>query len=107
VALERLSLTNETVEVMLGGGLFRSRDPRLVGAIDRGLREVGPGVSARVTDSPPIVGAALLGLDEVGAGEEARGRLRSELGAAVDRFEQSPVVDDDGGLLAEAYLEVE
>jgi N-acetylglucosamine kinase-like BadF-type ATPase len=105
VALERLGLTDETVEVMLGGGLFRSRDPRLLGEIDRGLRGVGPALSARVTDSPPIVGAALLGLDEVGGDVEAAPRLRAELGAAVDRLEHSAGGDDD--VPAGAYLEVE
>ena len=92
---------------MLGGGLFRSRDPRLLAAIDRGLLGVGPGVSARVTDSPPIVGAALLGLDAVAADEQARDRLRAELGAAVERYEQTAIGEDDGDILAEAYLEVE
>jgi N-acetylglucosamine kinase-like BadF-type ATPase len=105
VALERLDLTDELVEVMLGGGLFRSRDPRLLGEIDRGLRGVGPALSARVTDSPPIVGAALLGLDEVGGDPDAAARLRAELGAAVDRLEQSAGGDDD--VPAGAYLEVE
>jgi len=105
VALERLGLTDETVEVMLGGGMFRSGDPRLLGAIDRGLRGVGPGLSARVTDSPPIVGAALLGLDEVGGSSEAAARVRAELGAAVDRLEHSAGGDDD--VPAGAYLEVE
>ena len=42
VALERLDLTRRAVEVMLGGGMFRSRDARLLEAIDRGLRDVGP-----------------------------------------------------------------
>jgi len=105
VALDRLGLTDETVEVMLGGGMFQSRDPRLLGAIDRGLRGVGPGLSARVTDSPPIVGAALLGLDEVGGDSDAGDRVRAELGAAVERFEQSTSGDDE--VLAETYLEVE
>jgi N-acetylglucosamine kinase-like BadF-type ATPase len=105
VALERLGLTDETVEVMLGGGLFRSRDRRLLEEIDRGLRGVGPGLSARVTDSPPIVGAALLGLDEVGGDGDAAARLRAELGAAVDRLEHGTGGDDD--VPAGAYLEVE
>ena len=47
VALEQLDLTGESVEVMLGGGMFRSRDARLLEAIDRGLRDIGPAVSAR------------------------------------------------------------
>ena len=110
VALGRLDLTNETVEVMLGGGMFRSHDARLLRSIDRGLRDVGPGLSARATDSPPIVGAALLGLDAAGADEHARDRLREQLGEAVERFEQEAVLDEEdsnSGVLAQAYLEAE
>ena len=43
VALERLDLTGESLEVMLGGGMFRARDARLLEAIDGGLRDIGPG----------------------------------------------------------------
>jgi hypothetical protein len=83
--------------------MFRSRDARLLEAIDRGLRDIGPGLSAHVTDSPPIVGAALLGLDAVGADEEAARRIRAELSVAVDRCEANAVAGDP----ADAYLEVE
>ena len=102
VALERLDLTGESVEVMLGGGMFRSRDARLLAAIGRGLRHIGPALSAHVADSPPIVGAALLGLDAAGSDETAADRIRAELSAAVDRFEAR-----GDGLASDAYLEVE
>lgn len=107
VALERLDLTKESVEVMLGGGMFRSRDARLLEAIERGLRGIGPALSAHVTDSPPIVGAALLGLDAVGADEKAARRIRAELSAAVDRHEANAVAAAGDGIPAEAYLELE
>ena len=83
VALERLDLTAEPVEVLLGGGLLESGDGRLLKAIEAGLCSVGPRITARRTSSPPIVGAALLGLDQVGAGPEAQQRVQRELGAAV------------------------
>ena len=107
VALERLGLTDEPVEVMLGGGMFRSRDRSLLDAIDRGLRGVGPALTARVTDSPPIVGAALLGLDAVGGTDEARARISHELGTAVELLEPGSVADGDGGIPTGAYMEVE
>jgi N-acetylglucosamine kinase-like BadF-type ATPase len=107
VALERLGLTDEPVEVMLGGGMFRSRDRLLLEAIERGLRGVGPNLSARVTDSPPIVGAALLGLDAVGGSDEARARISDELDTAVERLEPSSASNGDGGIPAGAYMEVE
>ena len=75
-ALARLDLTDEPVEVLLGGGLLHSGDGRLLAAIEDGLHEIGPALTVRVTDSPPIVGAALLALDELGAGPDAQARLR-------------------------------
>jgi N-acetylglucosamine kinase-like BadF-type ATPase len=81
VTLERLDLTEEAVEVALGGGLMQSGDTRLIAAIEAGLKDVAPGAAVHVTSSPPIVGAALLGLDELGAGQESQQRLRSELAA--------------------------
>ena len=106
VSLERLDLTNEPTEVLLGGGLLRAGDGRLLAAIDAGMREVAPAVSVRATASPPIVGAALLGLDELGAGPEAQTRVRAELGAAVEEVEGSrdavDAEEEDYG-----YLEVE
>jgi N-acetylglucosamine kinase-like BadF-type ATPase len=105
VALTRLDLTQEPVEVMLGGGLMHGRNERLLKAIAAGLREVGPALTAHATDSPPIVGAALLGLDAVGADGAAQERLRAQLGEAVVRFEAA--LPDEPELLADAYLEVE
>jgi N-acetylglucosamine kinase-like BadF-type ATPase len=83
-ALTRLGLIGEPAEVLLGGGLLRSGDARLIGAIEAGLRAVSPLISAHATSSPAIVGAALLGLDELGAAPAAQERLRRELGAAVE-----------------------
>jgi N-acetylglucosamine kinase-like BadF-type ATPase len=87
VALARLDLTNEPVEVLLGGGVLQDADGDLLAAIDAGLRESVPEATVRPTASPAIVGAALLGLDELGADREAQERLRRELGAAFSRLE--------------------
>ena len=76
-AIQRLELDGAAVEVLLGGGMFRTGDGRLLGAIEAG---VGAGVEVRVAASEPIVGAALLALDELGAGPEALARARNELG---------------------------
>jgi N-acetylglucosamine kinase-like BadF-type ATPase len=87
VALTRLDLTQDPVEVLLGGGVLQDVDGDLLAAIDAGLREVAPKVTVRPTASAAIVGAALLGLDELGAGAEAQARLRTELGAAFSGLE--------------------
>jgi N-acetylglucosamine kinase-like BadF-type ATPase len=88
VALKRLDLAEKPVEVLLGGGLVRAGDGALVGAVEAGLREVGPSITVRAAASPPIVGSALLGLDELGAGPDAQERLRRELGEAVAQVEE-------------------
>jgi N-acetylglucosamine kinase-like BadF-type ATPase len=82
-ALHRLELDGAAVEVLLGGGMFRTADGRLLGAIEAGLRELGEAIELRVATLEPIVGAALLGLDDLGAGPDAQARARRELGAAV------------------------
>ena len=92
VALQRLELTHEPVEVLLGGGLIRGNGT-LEAAIETGLREVGDAITVRNTESPPIVGAALLGLDELGAGAEAQERVRRELDDAVAAIEQERRTD--------------
>jgi N-acetylglucosamine kinase-like BadF-type ATPase len=85
VALTRLELADEPVEVLLGGGVLQDADGDLLGAIRAGLQEAAPRVTVRPTASPAIVGAALLGLDQLGADTEAQERLRRELG---DRFRE-------------------
>jgi N-acetylglucosamine kinase-like BadF-type ATPase len=79
VALRRLDLIDEPVEVLLGGGLFQRADSALVDAVRIALSAIGSAVSVRATAAPPIVGAALLGLDQLGANGEVQERVRREL----------------------------
>ena len=94
VALTRLELEREPVEVLLGGGLLQTADGRLVDRIAASLEEVGPAITVRATMSPAIVGAALLGLDALDADPGAQERLRRELGEAVERIERTKRGDD-------------
>src|SRR5436305_11605169 len=88
VALQRLSLTDEGSEVLLGGGLVAAADGVLVNAVAERVAEISPLATVKSTESPPIVGAALLGLDELGSDPTARQRLRRELGARSERIGQ-------------------
>jgi N-acetylglucosamine kinase-like BadF-type ATPase len=78
-ALRRLRMTRRDTDVVLGGGVARGRDPRLLGRIGEGVAAVAPTARVSVVDAPPVIGSALLGLDEVGARKGAYGRVRSAL----------------------------
>jgi N-acetylglucosamine kinase-like BadF-type ATPase len=66
VALRRLDLLATPTEVVLGGGVLRGRDRRLMARIEEGFRTAGVQAELVVVGAPPVVGAALLGLDELG-----------------------------------------
>jgi len=91
VALERLDLTEQPVELLLGGGLLQAGDGRLLERIEEEMREVGPAIAVQRTTSPPIVGAVLLALDALGAPGEAQARAREQVGRAAGGAERVPV----------------
>jgi len=75
--LERLDSTDgRPVDVVLGGGLLETGDPRLIEPIHAGLAEVGAPVSVRRVHAPPILGSALAALDLLNAAPEAYERVR-------------------------------
>lgn len=78
-AIKRLRVTKRDVEVILGGGVFRSNDRRLLNRIRIGIASVAPHAVIRKLEAPPVLGAALIGLDEVRATHPARARLRRAL----------------------------
>jgi N-acetylglucosamine kinase-like BadF-type ATPase len=86
VAIERLKMQDEAVEVLVGGGLARAANGPLIDAVAERVRDVAPAATVSSTSSPPIVGAALLGLDELGADATANERLRRELGERFARI---------------------
>jgi N-acetylglucosamine kinase-like BadF-type ATPase len=82
-ALRRLSLANEEVDVVLGGGILRFGPDRLREAVSAGAVAEAPRANVVVAGSPPVVGAALLALDQLGADETSKSRAREELDAAA------------------------
>jgi len=87
VALTRLELTKQPVEVLLGGGVLQDIDGDLLEAIDAGLRETARAITVRPTASAAVVGAALLGLDRLGGDDTVQARLRAQLGSAFSQLE--------------------
>jgi N-acetylglucosamine kinase-like BadF-type ATPase len=77
--MRRLHMTQTDADVVLGGGVARSRDPRLLAHIEEGVRAVAPAARVTVLDAPPVLGAAYLGLDEIGAQRRAYGQVRAAI----------------------------
>ncbi|MEO5921221.1 MAG: BadF/BadG/BcrA/BcrD ATPase family protein [Pseudolysinimonas sp.] len=84
-SLTRLGMLDREVPVVLGGGVIRAADERLIAGIIAGLAEAAPLARAVLLDSPPIVGAGLLALEAAGATPAAVERARTELTAAYSR----------------------
>ncbi|HEU5475104.1 MAG TPA: BadF/BadG/BcrA/BcrD ATPase family protein [Actinophytocola sp.] len=82
-AIRRLGLLEAEVSVVLGGGVLRSRDPVLFGALTERLTATAPGAEIALVTDPPVIGAALLGLDALGVAGAAPDRLRRELRALI------------------------
>lgn len=78
-AIRRLHLTTRTFEVILGGGIFRSGDGRLLARVREGIEEAAPNAVMKRLDAPPVLGAALMGLDETRSGATARRRVSASL----------------------------
>ncbi|MBX3195780.1 MAG: N-acetylglucosamine kinase [Microbacteriaceae bacterium] len=80
-SLTRLGLLRTEVPVVLGGGVIRARDPRLIDGISARLAADAPHARMVIVDQPPIVGAGLLALESAGAAPEAIARARKEIPA--------------------------
>jgi N-acetylglucosamine kinase-like BadF-type ATPase len=78
-AIRRLHLTSRTFEVILGGGIFRSGDGRLLKRVRDGIHFVAPLAELRRLTAPPVLGAALIGLDETRSGAGAKKRAAAAL----------------------------
>lgn len=81
--IRRLRLQRRAVHVALGGGIFKSRNARLLGRIESGVHAVAPGAIVRPIDAPPVAGSALLGLDLLGAPATAAANLVALLSEAA------------------------
>jgi N-acetylglucosamine kinase-like BadF-type ATPase len=79
VAMERLGLLSEPVDVVLGGGVLGARQRLLLSAVRERLTADAPRARVRVVSQPPVLGAALLGLDRLAAPAAAGSRLRAAL----------------------------
>jgi N-acetylglucosamine kinase-like BadF-type ATPase len=73
----RLGVTQERVEVVLGGGVFDSAYAGFGRRVRHRVLTVAPAAHFRGLDAAPVLGAALLGLDAIEAPTDAMERLRA------------------------------
>jgi N-acetylglucosamine kinase-like BadF-type ATPase len=84
--IRRTRLQGAGPEVVLAGGVFRTREPGFYARLEAGIKAVAPGATFVRLVAPPVLGAALIGLEalEYGAGlGRAEARLRADLAAAT------------------------
>ncbi|MEP6480300.1 MAG: BadF/BadG/BcrA/BcrD ATPase family protein [Rhodoglobus sp.] len=77
--IDRLELDRAEIPVVLGGGVLRGRDARLLAGVESLLAVRAPLARITLVTALPIVGAALLALESAGATAEAVERARVEL----------------------------
>jgi N-acetylglucosamine kinase-like BadF-type ATPase len=75
--LRRLDLLAADADVILGGGLFQSRNPILLDRISAQIRLVATSVRIAVLQVPPVAGSLLEALSIVGATDAATDRARA------------------------------
>jgi N-acetylglucosamine kinase-like BadF-type ATPase len=78
---DRLSMQDESFDVVLAGGMFRSGSSFLLDPLEQSLRERAPNARIRPFLGAPVVGAALLAI-EVGGSTPSPG-ARTRLATAV------------------------
>jgi N-acetylglucosamine kinase-like BadF-type ATPase len=63
--IRRLHLTRKDPDVVLAGGVFRTREPQFRERIRAGVSAIAPDARIVSLTAPPVAGAALLGLDRL------------------------------------------
>jgi N-acetylglucosamine kinase-like BadF-type ATPase len=82
--LRRVHLTRRDPDVVLAGGVFRTRDTQFRERISAGVAAIAPRAMVVGLSAPPVAGAALLGLDRLtggSAGPERGAAVRAAIGA--------------------------
>jgi N-acetylglucosamine kinase-like BadF-type ATPase len=83
--IRRTRLERAEPEIVLAGGVFRTREPGFYQRLEQGIRRVAPGAALVRLELPPVLGAALMGLEQLGldpaALDAAEARLRRDLAA--------------------------
>jgi N-acetylglucosamine kinase-like BadF-type ATPase len=77
--IRRLEVTDLPVEVVMGGGIFRTEDRTFHDRVRQSIVDVAPRAHFSILDAAPVLGAALLGCDDLNLDENVERRLRAAL----------------------------
>lgn len=85
--IRRLRLTRRDPDVVLGGGVFRTREPGFWERIGDGVTAIAPAARLVPLAAPPVAGAALLGLDRL-AGSTVSSRVSDTVRSAIGAWDR-------------------
>ncbi len=74
--VRKLALEHEEFDLVLAGGVFRSRSVLLIDALAAQVHVCAPGARIALLDAPPVAGSALLAFDAAGVPTPAALRMR-------------------------------
>jgi N-acetylglucosamine kinase-like BadF-type ATPase len=86
--IRRLHLTRRDPDVVLGGGVFRTREQGFLERIRTGVAGIAPAATLVPLTAPPVAGAALLGLDRL-AGRAVPATASAAVRAAIGAWDAS------------------
>ena len=86
--LRRLHLLRRDPDVVLGGGVFRTRDREFYDRIEAGVTAIAPAARLVRLSAPPVAGAALLALDRL-TGGAVSAELSATVRAAIGEWDAS------------------
>lgn len=85
--IRRLRLGRLDPEVVLAGGVFRTRDSTFYERLERGVRGAAPDARLVRLAAPPVLGAALIGLDRLSPDGAVSPDVDARLRAALERWD--------------------
>ncbi len=85
--IRRLRLGRLDPEVVLAGGVFRTRDSTFYDRLERGIHAAAPAARLVRLAAPPVLGAALIGLDRLAPDGAVSPDVDARLRGALERWD--------------------
>jgi N-acetylglucosamine kinase-like BadF-type ATPase len=83
--IRRTRLGQAAPEVVLAGGVFRTKEPAFYARLESGVRRAAPGATFVRLEAPPVLGAGLIGLEALGLPPDRLATAEARLRLALSR----------------------